>query len=100
MCNATIEGGSRINGGGTTGGILPGQITGPAGPGGSSGGSSGSACQITCLNGGTCINNKCACKSGFSGEFCGERKSIFYLQRMKMSIEKVYCEIFIISCVS
>ncbi|ODM92484.1 Fibrillin-2 [Orchesella cincta] len=39
----------------------------------SSGGSSSSqSCQITCLNGGTCINNKCICRAGYQGEYCGE----------------------------
>jgi len=27
-------------------------------------------CRATCLNGGTCSEGKCICRTGYSGEFC------------------------------
>lgn len=63
--------GSKPDGGSSsTGSVTPG------GSSSSSGGGSGAACQISCLNGGTCINNKCICRVGYQGEYCGERNKI------------------------
>jgi hypothetical protein len=36
-------------------------------------GSDGSTCQAACLNGGSCSGSKCVCRTGYQGEFCGER---------------------------
>lgn len=65
--------GSRSDGGSSSSGNN-GLVT-PGGSSSSSGGGSGggAACQITCLNGGTCINNKCICRAGYQGDYCGER---------------------------
>ena len=32
----------------------------------------GGGCSSTCLNGGTCKNQKCLCRSGYAGEYCQE----------------------------
>ncbi len=31
-------------------------------------------CPFPCLNGGSCVDNKCVCKAGFTGDYCSERK--------------------------
>ncbi|XP_043193529.1 fibrillin-2-like isoform X1 [Amphibalanus amphitrite] len=31
-----------------------------------------SACQTMCLNGGTCIGDKCLCRNGYKGDYCNE----------------------------
>lgn len=32
------------------------------------------ACKYPCLNGGTCQGSVCACRQGYAGENCGDRK--------------------------
>jgi hypothetical protein len=31
-------------------------------------------CKYPCLNGGTCLGSVCACRLGYNGENCGDRK--------------------------
>ncbi|XP_035710508.1 fibrillin-2 isoform X2 [Folsomia candida] len=61
------DGGGRLGGGGIGKGDGNSGISIPE-----SSGSGSNGCQISCLNGATCINNKCICRNGYSGEFCGE----------------------------
>ncbi|KAG5861352.1 hypothetical protein JTB14_034953 [Gonioctena quinquepunctata] len=38
----------------------------------------GKSCRAICMNGGTCVEGKCVCPEGYSGEFCTERNSSNY----------------------
>lgn len=39
---------------------------------------SGLPCRAPCLNNGSCVNGRCVCRPGYQGEFCAERKFMFY----------------------
>jgi hypothetical protein len=43
-------------------------------------GGDGSTCQAACLNGGSCSGSKCVCRTGYQGEFCGERTFVLCIR--------------------
>lgn len=40
----------------------------------SGGETSSGGCKAVCMFGGTCVDGKCVCAPGYTGEFCTERK--------------------------
>lgn len=51
------------------------------------------SCRAMCMFGGTCVDGKCVCAPGYTGEFCTERKyklSFIHFQFIKTPIILLY----------
>jgi len=65
---------SKDVGGGNIGSVLSTRVATTTANSNANAVASRSACKYPCLNGGTCQGSVCACRQGYTGENCGDRK--------------------------